>query len=143
MKTTLIYQKKDLERKWYLIDANGKILGRLAVQIANILRGRNKATYTPHVDTGDFVVVINADRVRVTGHKETDKVYTSYSGYHTGLHVRTLSDLRQKKPEFIIKNAVRGMLPKNKLAAQMISKLKIYAGEKHPHEAQSPVLLEK
>ena len=141
MKTTLIHQKKDIDRKWYLIDANGKILGRLAVQIANILRGRTKATYTPHVDTGDFVIVVNANRIRVTGHKENDKTYASYSGYQSGLHVRTFSELRQKKPEFLIKNAVRGMLPKNKLAAQMIGKLKIYAGEKHPHAAQSPILL--
>ena len=136
MKTTLVNQVNASDRKWRLIDAKGQILGRLAVQIANVLRGRDKTTYTPHVDTGDYVVVINAEQIRVTGHKETDKTYAIYSGYQSGLHVRNLEEVRQKKPAFLLENAVRGMLPKNKLADQMLKKLKVYAGEKHPHEAQ-------
>ncbi|MDR0393270.1 MAG: 50S ribosomal protein L13 [Puniceicoccales bacterium] len=143
MKTTLINQAEAINHKWHLIDAKGKILGRLAVQIANLLRGRTKVAYTPHTDTGDFVVVVNAECIRVTGRKETDKTYASYSGYQSGLCVRTLAEVRQKKPAFILMHAVRGMLPKNKLADQMLKKLKVYAGENHPHAAQSPVLFEK
>lgn len=139
MKTTLINQESAVQRKWHLIDAQGKILGKLAVQIANLLRGRHKAAYTPHVDTGDFVVVVNAEQVCVTGKKESDKTYASFSGYQSGLRTRTLHEVRQKKPEFILMHAVKGMLPKNKLADQMLKKLKIYSGEKHPHEAQAPI----
>jgi large subunit ribosomal protein L13 len=143
MSTTLVTQTNLTDKKWYLIDAKGKILGRLAVEIANILRGRTKPSYTPHCDTGDYVVVINAEQVKVTGHKETDKTYASYSGFQRGLHVRSLEEIRAKKPEFIIMNAVRGMLPKNRLARQMLKKLRVCAGENHPYAAQSPVVLDK
>lgn len=130
------------ERKWYLVDAEEQILGRLAVKISNLLRGRNKPTYTPHVDTGDFVVVINADKVAVSGKKEEQKEYMFYSGYFGNEKHRKLKDMRVKKPAFIIENAVRGMLPKNRLARQMIKKLKIYAGPNHPHDAQEPIIFE-
>ena len=143
MNTTLVTQSNIADKKWYLIDAKGKILGRLAVEIANILRGRTKPTYTAHCDTGDYVVVVNAEQVKVTGHKETDKTYASYSGYQRGLHVRTLDEVRAKHPEFIIMNAVRGMMPKNRLARQMLKKLRICVGENHPYAAQSPIALEK
>lgn len=143
MSTTLVTQSNLADKKWYLIDAKGKILGRLAVEIANILRGRTKPSYTPHCDTGDYVVVINADQVKVTGHKETDKTYAAYSGFQRGLHVRTLEEVRAKKPEFIIMNAVRGMLPKNRLARQMLKKLRVCAGKNHPYEAQSPIAWDK
>ena len=139
MNTTLVTQSNIADKKWYLIDAKGKILGRLAVEIANILRGRTKPTYTAHCDTGDYVVVVNAEQVKVTGHKETDKTYASYSGYQRGLHVRTLDEVRAKHPEFIIMNAVRGMMPKNRLARQMLKKLRICVGENHPYAAQSPI----
>ena len=132
-----------VDRKWRLVDAKGKVLGRLAVEIANALRGRDKATYTPHVDTGDFVVVINAQQICLTGNKDSDKTYASYSGYQRGLHVRTAKELREKKPEYLLIHAVRGMLPKNKLADQMIKKLKVYPGAEHPHAAQNPVPFEK
>lgn len=143
MNTTLVTQSNIADKKWYLIDAKGKILGRLAVEIANILRGRTKPTYTAHCDTGDYVVVVNAEQVKVTGHKETDKTYASYSGYQRGLHVRTLDEVRAKHPEFIIMNAVRGMMPKNRLARQMLKKLRICVGENHPYAAQSPIALGK
>ncbi len=143
MSTTLVTQSNLADKKWYLIDAKGKILGRLAVEIANILRGRTKPSYTPHCDTGDYVVVINADQVKVTGHKETDKTYAAYSGFQRGLHVRTLEEVRAKKPEFIIMNAVRGMMPKNRLARQMLKKLRICVGENHPYAAQNPIALDK
>ena len=143
MKTTLVTQAKDIEKKWHLIDAKGKILGRLAVEIANLLRGRTKALYTPHCDTGDYVVVINAKEVKVTGHKETDKTYASYSGFQRGLHVRTFDEMRDKSPEFIIMNAVRGMMPKNRLSRHMLKKLRVCAGETHPYAAQNPVPFEK
>lgn len=143
MKTTLVTQAKDIEKKWHLIDAKGKILGRLAVEIANLLRGRTKALYTPHCDTGDYVVVINAKDIKVTGSKETDKTYASYSGYQRGLHVCTFDEMREKSPEFIIMNAVRGMMPKNRLSRHMLKKLRVCAGETHPYAAQNPVSFEK
>lgn len=143
MNTTLVTQTNIADKKWYLIDAKGKILGRLAVEIANILRGRTKPLYTAHCDTGDYVVVINAEQVKVTGHKETDKTYAAYSGFQRGLHVRTLDDVRAKHPEFIIMNAVRGMMPKNRLARQMLKKLRICVGENHPYAAQNPIALDK
>lgn len=143
MSTTLVTQTNAIDKKWYLIDAKGKVLGRLAVEIANILRGRNKPLYTPHCDAGDYVVVINAEKVSVSGHKETDKTYANYSGYQSGLHVRTLSEVRAKHPELIIMNAVRGMMPKNRLARQMLKKLRICVGENHPYAAQQPVVLDK
>ncbi len=132
----------DTEKKWYLVDAEEKILGRLAVKIANILRGRNKPTYTPHIDTGDFVVVINAEKVAVSGNKEEQKDYMFYSGYFGNEKYRKLKDMRKNKPVFIIENAVKGMLPRNRLSRQMLTKLKIYAGSNHPHDAQQPIIFE-
>jgi large subunit ribosomal protein L13 len=132
----------DTDKKWYLVDAEEQILGRLAVKIANILRGRNKATYTPHIDTGDFVIVINADKIVVSGKKEEQKEYMFYSGYFGNEKYIKLKDMRKKKPVFIIENAVKGMLPRNRLASQMLTKLKIYAGPNHPHESQQPITIE-
>ena len=126
------------QRKWQVIDANGVVLGRLAVQIANVLRGRNKAIYTPHLDTGDFVVVINAEKVVVTGKKEDEKTYMFYSGWRGGESYRKLKKLRETKPEWIIWHAVKGMLPHNRMGNKLITKLKIYAGPNHPHAAQNP-----
>ena len=132
----------EVERKWYLIDANGQTLGRLATTIANILRGKNKPQYTPNVDTGDFVVVINAKGITVTGKKETDKIYYSHSGYPGGLKSISFKDLMEKDPRKAIEKAVKGMLPHNTLGAQQFTKLKVYAGAEHPHEAQKPVVYE-
>lgn len=129
----------EVEHKWHLVDANGEVLGRLAVKIANIIRGRHKACYTPNVDTGDFVVVVNAEKIVVTGKKETGKKYVSYSGFKGNQKIRSLADIRAKNSPFIIRQAVKGMLPKNRLAAQMLAKLKIYAGSEHPHAAQNPL----
>ncbi len=129
------------QRKWQVIDASGVVLGRLAVQIANILRGRNKAIYTPHLDTGDFVVVINAEKMIVTGKKEDEKTYMFYSGWRGGESFRKLKKLRQTKPEWIIWHAVKGMLPQNRRGKKLITKLKIYSGPEHPHTAQKPSTL--
>ncbi|NDV62591.1 50S ribosomal protein L13 [Puniceicoccales bacterium CK1056] len=129
----------EIEPKWYVIDAEGEVLGRLAVKIANILRGRHRPTYTPHTDTGDFVVVLNAAKVAVTGRKEEQKKYMFYSGYFGNEKYIGLKEFRNRKPEFIIENAVKGMLPRNRLARAQMKKLKIYAGTEHPHEAQNPV----
>ncbi|HEX68470.1 MAG TPA: 50S ribosomal protein L13 [bacterium] len=129
-------------RKWYLIDAKGKILGRLASKIALILQGKHKPYYTPHLDVGDYVVVINAKDVKLTGKKEKEKKYYWHSGYVGGLKVRTAEELRAKKPEELIIHAVRGMLPKNSLGRKMLKKLKVYAGNEHPHQAQNPEPLE-
>ncbi len=130
----------EVERKWYLIDANGQTLGRLATTIANILRGKNKPQYTPNVDTGDFVVVINAKGITVTGKKETDKIYYSHSGYPGGLKSISFKDLMEKDPRKAIEKAVKGMLPHNTLGSQQFTKLKVYADDKHPHEAQKPIV---
>lgn len=129
------------QRKWQVIDASGVVLGRLAVQIANILRGRNKAIYTPHLDTGDFVVVINAEKMIVTGKKEDEKTYMFYSGWRGGESFRKFKKLRQTKPEWIIWHAVKGMLPQNRMGKKLITKLKIYSGPEHPHTAQKPSTL--
>ncbi len=137
MKTTLA-RPETATHDWKIVDATDQVLGRLAVTIANALRGRNKPIYTPHVDTGDYVIVINADKVKLTGSKEEQKKYMFYSGYMGGEKYRTVADFREKRPEFIITNAVKGMLPKNKLANAMLSKLKVYRGSEHPHEAQQP-----
>jgi len=137
MKTTLA-RPETATHDWKIVDATDQVLGRLAVTIANALRGRNKPIYTPHVDTGDYVIVINADKVKLTGSKEEQKKYMFYSGYMGGEKYRTVADFREKRPEFIITNAVKGMLPKNKLASQMLKKLKVYKGAEHPHEAQQP-----
>ena len=132
----------EVERKWYLIDANGQTLGRLATTIANILRGKNKPQYTPNVDTGDFVVVINAKGITVTGKKETDKMYYSHTGYPGGLKVTSFKDLVAKNPCAAIEKAVKGMLPHNTLGQEQFNKLKVYAGPNHPHQAQNPILLD-
>ncbi|MBK9138280.1 MAG: 50S ribosomal protein L13 [Verrucomicrobia bacterium] len=140
MKTHL--PKVDLNaRKWHVVDADGKVLGRLAVQIADILRGKDKPVYTPHLDAGDFVVVINAEKVRVTGKKETDKRYMTYSGWKGGEKYRTVAEVRQRHPERLIMHAVKGMIPKNRLGDRLLTKLKVYKGPDHPHAAQQPVPL--
>ena len=128
----------ELERRWYVVDADGQNLGRLATRIADTLRGKRKPEYTPHVDTGDFVVVVNAEKVAVTGKKLEQKLYYRHSGYPGGLKVRTLAEQLERRPTEVLRKAVKGMLPKNRLASQQISKLKIYAGPEHPHEAQRP-----
>ena len=133
-----IAKPAEVERKWYVIDAEDKTLGKIASEVASILRGKKKPIYTPHVDTGDYVIVINAETVRVTGKKEEQKIYKSHSGYPGGLKETTLRELRAKKPEEIIRHAVKGMMPKGKLGRQMFKKLKVYAGPEHPHTAQNP-----
>jgi large subunit ribosomal protein L13 len=135
---TFLAKKETVKRDWVIIDAKDQILGRLAVKIANQLRGRNKPTYTPHVDTGDFVVVINADKIVLTGKKVEQKKYMFYSGYVGGEKYLSVSQMQERRPDFVVKHAVKGMLPKNRLAAKMLTKLKIFAGEEHPHEAQQP-----
>ena len=140
MKTYL--PKIDLDqRKWHVIDADGVVLGRLAVQIADILRGKNKPVFTPHLDAGDFVVVINAEKVTVTGKKETQKEFMSYSGWKGGERFRTVAEVRAKHPEKLITHAVRGMVPKNRLGRVLVTKLKVYKGSQHPHAAQQPATL--
>lgn len=131
-----------VERDWFLIDADGKTLGRLATEVARRLRGKHKAVYTPHVDTGDYIVVINAEKVKVTGNKAKDKMYYSHSGYMGGLKEINFEDLIQKAPERVIEAAVKGMLPKNPLGRAMYRKLKVYAGKEHKHTAQQPQVLE-
>jgi large subunit ribosomal protein L13 len=132
----------EIQRDWVIVDAEGKTLGRLATQIADRLRGKTKAQYTPHVDTGDFVVVVNAEKIAVTGKKLDEKMYYRHSGYPGGLKERSLRDQLERQPTEVLRKAVKGMLPKNKLAAQQLGKLKIYAGPEHPHEAQAPKPLE-
>ena len=136
MKTTIA--KKDEQKQWYVVDATDQVLGRLAVKIANVLRGRHKPIYTPNIDCGDHVVVINADKIRVTGKKEDKKEYMFYSGYVGREQYVKLSEFRARRPEYIIEAAVKGMLPKNKLARDMFLKLHVYAGAEHPHAAQQP-----
>jgi large subunit ribosomal protein L13 len=132
----------EVKRDWYIIDAAGKTLGRLSTELARRLRGKHKAEYTPHVDTGDFLIVINAEKVRVTGNKEQDKIYYKHTGYIGNMKSVSLGKLRQTHPERIIETAVKGMLPKNPLGRAMFKKLKVYAGEIHGHQAQQPKLLE-
>jgi large subunit ribosomal protein L13 len=132
----------EVDRKWYVIDAEGQTLGRLASEVASILRGKHKAIYTPHVDTGDFVIVINADKIQMTGNKLNDKMYRHYSGYPGGLKEVTYGTLLAKKPEKAIETAVKGMLPHNRLGRAMYKKLKVYRGSEHPHQAQKPELRE-
>jgi large subunit ribosomal protein L13 len=128
----------EVPRKWWVVDAEGKNLGRLASEIATVLRGKNKPQYTPHVDTGDFVVVVNAQKIAVTGNKLKGKIYYRHSGYPGGLKSRTLGEMLERRPNEVLRKAVKGMLPKNRLAARQITKLKIYAGPEHPHAAQKP-----
>jgi large subunit ribosomal protein L13 len=132
----------EIERRWYLVDAEGQTLGRLATQIADTLRGKRKPQYTPHVDTGDFVVVVNAAKIAVTGTKLDDKLYYRHSGYPGGLRSRPLRDELERRPTEVIRKAVKGMLPRNRLARQQLTKLKVYAGPEHPHGAQEPQPLE-
>ncbi len=135
---TYLAKKETVKRDWVIIDAKDQVLGRLAVKIANQLRGRNKPTYTPHVDTGDFVVVINADKIVLTGKKVEQKKYMFYSGYVGGEKYLSVTQMQERRPDFVVKHAVKGMLPKNRLARKMLTKLKIFAGEEHSHEAQQP-----
>ena len=126
------------QRKWHVIDADGAVLGRLAVQVADVLRGKNKPVYTPHLDAGDFVIVVNAEKVRLTGKKETDKTFMSYSGWKGGEKYATVSQVRERQPERLIEHAVKGMIPKNRLGRQLLTKLKVFKGPKHEHAAQMP-----
>ncbi|WP_124726433.1 50S ribosomal protein L13 [Staphylospora marina] len=142
MRTTYMAKPMEVERKWYVVDAKGKTLGRLASEVAKILRGKHKPQYTPHVDTGDFVIVINAAQVELTGKKWSKKMYYRHSGYPGGLKVTPAAEMRAKHPERLIELAVKGMLPKNTLGRQQFKKLKVYAGSEHPHEAQKPEVLE-
>ena len=139
---TYVATPTDRERNWFVVDATGLTLGRLATQIADTLRGKRKPTYTPHIDTGDFVIVVNAEKIAVTGKKRTDKLYYRHSGYPGGLKSRTFAEMLDRRPEEIIRIAVKGMLPRNRLARRQITKLKVYAGPEHPHAAQQPRPLE-
>ncbi len=138
---TYIAQKKDQKRRYFLIDANGKILGRLATRVARLLMGKDKITYTPHIDQGDFVIVVNAANIRFSGRKPRQKIYTHFSGYPGGLKEINLDRMMRENPTEVIRHAVRGMLPKSKLGSWMITRLKVYAGPEHPHSAQSPELI--
>ncbi len=135
---TYIPKSEEIERNWRLVDADGKVLGRIATEIADILRGKNKPVFTPHLDSGDFVVVVNAEKIKLTGNKMADKVYYHHTGFPGGIKGITAEKLLEKEPEKLISEAVKGMLPKNKLRKQFMGKLKVYAGGKHPHEAQQP-----
>ena len=139
---TFTAKPKEIERKWYLVDANGCVLGRLASFVATRLRGKHKPLYTPHVDTGDHIIVINADRIALTGKKWDEKLYYRHSGYIGGLKSITAKELLKKRPEDLVMHAVRGMLPKNRLGRKMLKKLKVYAGSEHPHVAQRPEILQ-
>jgi len=130
--------KTDIKRDWHVVDLDGQVLGRAASQIARVLRGKHKAIYTPSVDAGDFVVVVNAEKIKLTGNKLSDKMYHRHTGYPGGLRSATAAVMLEKKPEDLIRKAVKGMLPKNKLGRQMLKKLKVYAGPEHPHKAQQP-----
>ena len=140
MKTTAL-RTQDIEQKWYILDCTGKKLGRLSVQVANILRGKNKPEYTPNSDVGDFVVLINAERIEISGNKSKDKIYFKHTGYPGNLKEINFQDLLNKDPEKVLRNAVKGMLPKNRLNRKIINKLKVYSGENHPHEAQNPEVI--
>jgi len=139
---TQFAKKGDIDRKWYVVDAKDIVLGKLATKVATYLRGKNKPVFTPNVDTGDFIIVINADKIKLTGNKVSDKVYYHHSGYIGGIKAQTAKELLEKKPERIIEKAVWGMLPKNRLGRAMIKKLKVYRGAEHPHQAQTPEILQ-
>jgi len=132
----------DINRKWYVIDAADKVVGQVAVEAANLLRGKNKPIFTPHVDTGDHVIIINAEKARFTGNKEWQKIYTRYTGYVGNQKVETPRKIRERRPALILEKAVKGMIPKNKLGSAVFSKLRVYAGSEHPHEAQQPEVYE-
>lgn len=138
---TQVAKKEEVSRDWYLVNVEDKVLGRVATQIANVLRGKNKPTFTPSVDTGDFVIVVNAEKIALTGNKLDDKMYYSHSGFPGGIKSINAGKLLEKKPADIIKKAVKGMLPKNKLGRHMLDKLKVYSGAEHPHKAQQPKVL--
>ena len=142
MRTTYMAKPHEIERKWYVVDASGQTLGRLASQVAAILRGKHKPIYTPHIDTGDHVIIINAEKVELTGNKWQDKKYYRHSGHPGGLKVRTARELKEKHPERLLELAIRGMLPKGPLGRKMFKKLHVYAGSEHPHQAQKPEVLE-
>ena len=142
MSSTYMAKPQDIERKWYVIDAEGKTLGRLASEAASILRGKNKPVFTPHIDTGDYVIIINAEKVQVTGKKRKEKIYKRHTGYPGGLSEITFEKLQAKAPEEIIRHAVKGMMPNGKLGRQMFKKLKVYAGPEHRHAAQKPEIWE-
>jgi large subunit ribosomal protein L13 len=135
---TVVPKKEQVEQKWYLIDAQDQVLGRLAAQVSVLLRGKHKPQFTPHLDLGDYVIIINAEKVKVTGRKTDQKRYTRYSGYPGGLRVNDFNHVMQKYPERVLKSAVRGMLPKNRLGRRIFKKLKVYTGPEHPHSAQKP-----
>jgi len=139
---TFVATPENRQRDWYVVDAEGKTLGRLSTQIANVLRGKLKPEYTPHCDVGDYVVVVNAERIRVTGNKKRDKQYYRHTGYPGGIRSRTLGEMLDRRPEEVIRKAVKGMLPRNRLARKQLTKLKVYAGPDHPHAAQTPKPLE-
>jgi len=141
MKRTYQAKKEEIDAKWYVVDADGKVLGRLAAKLASVLRGKNKPIFTPHVDTGDFVVVVNAKKVVLTGKKLQDKTYYHYTGYPGGIRETSAEKMMAKKPTEVLRLAVKGMLPKNTLGRQMLRKLKVYAGPEHPHAAQKPTTL--
>lgn len=138
---TYIAKEKDIQKAWLIVDAKDRVLGRLAAKVASVLRGKNKVIYSPHQDTGDEVIVINADKIKVTGGKMTEKVYKRYSAYPGGLNEETLETMMKKKPDYVVTHAVRGMLPKNKLGDKLIKKLRVYSGGTHPHQAQKPKVL--
>ena len=140
--STYMANPEEIERKWYIVDASGKTLGRFASEVAQILRGKHKATFTPSVDTGDYVIVINAEKIKLSGNKWQEKEYVHHSNYPGGLKTTTYEKLKDKNPELIIKNAVKGMLPHNNLGEKIFKKLKVYSGSEHPHQAQQPEELE-
>ncbi len=142
MKTTFMANASNIERKWYVVDAEGQTVGRLAAEVAKVLRGKNKPTYTPHVDTGDYVIVINAEKVKFTGKKLIDKTYFRHSGYQGGTTFTSAGLMLEKFPERVLEHAIKGMLPHNRLGAQMYRKLSVYVGSEHPHAAQQPEKLE-
>ncbi len=142
MSKTYVATPETRNREWVIVDAEGQTLGRLATQIADTLRGKNKPEYTPHIDTGDFVVVVNAEKIKVTGNKLTDKVYYRHTGYPGGLRSRTLEEQLDRRPEEVIRSAVKGMIPRTRLGRAQLKKLKVYAGAEHPHKAQNPRVLE-
>jgi large subunit ribosomal protein L13 len=137
-KLTKFIKTEDVDKKWYVVDAKDQVLGRLAAQVARVIRGKNKAIFTPNMDTGDFVIVLNADKIKMTGKRELQKTYFSHSGYPGGTKIRTFTEMIEKNPDFVIRHAVKGMLPKNRLGRKLIKKLKVYTGNEHPHSAQQP-----
>jgi large subunit ribosomal protein L13 len=140
-KMTRFISTEDASKSWYIVDAKDQVLGRLAAKVAKVIRGKLKPFFTPNADTGDFVIVINADKVQLTGKRPTQKTYFHYSGYPGGAKIQSFSDMMNKNPQYVIEHAVKGMLPKNRLGKKLIKKLKVYSGENHPHQAQKPELL--